>query len=74
MVSDDTVLCYPDWTTPFTVHTNAFDKQLGDFISQNDKPIVFFSIRLSNPQRNYATTKKELLGRSVFTLWIAQSY
>ena len=71
MVSSETLLNYPDWKIPFTFHTDASDKQLDSIISQNKKPIAFFSIRLSNPQCKYATTEKFLLGRSVVTLWIA---
>ena len=61
MVSAETLLTYPDWTIPFTIHTDASDKQLGAVISQNDKPIAFFSRRLSKAQLNYTTTEKELL-------------
>ena len=61
MVSADTLLNYPDWTIPFTIHTDASDKQLGAVISQNGKPIAFFSRRLLKAQRNYTTTEKELL-------------
>ena len=40
MVSEETILNYPDWTVvPFLdVHTEASDKQLGAVISQNNKP------------------------------------
>ena len=61
MVSTETLLSYPDRTITSTLHTNASDKQLGDVIIINNKPIALFSIRLSNPQRNYTTTNKELL-------------
>ena len=47
--SADTFLNYPDWKTPFTVYTDDYDKQLGAVVSQNDKPIAFFSRKLSNP-------------------------
>ena len=43
MISQEVFLTYPDWTSPFYVHTNALDKQLGAAISQNNKPIAFFS-------------------------------
>ena len=52
MVSANTLLSYTDWTIPFTVHTNASYKQLVAVISQNNKLIAFFSIILSNSQRN----------------------
>ena len=61
MVSSETLLIYPDWKIPFTVHTDVSDKQLDAFISQNNKPTDFFSIILSKPQRNYTTNEKELL-------------
>ena len=61
MVSDKTLLSYPDWKLPFKVHTDASDKQLGAFISQNNKPIAFFSKKLRKPQCNYTTTEKEIL-------------
>ena len=49
MVSAETLLSYPDWTIPFTAHNDACDKQLGDVISQNNKPIALFSKRLKKP-------------------------
>ena len=61
MVSAETLLSYPYWKLPFTFHNDAYDKQLCAFISQNNKPIDLFSIRLSKPQRNYTTNEKELL-------------
>jgi hypothetical protein len=61
MVSKEALLTYPDWSKPFTIHTDASDFQLGAVISQNDKPIAFFSRKLNSAQRNYTTTEKELL-------------
>ena len=61
MVSADILLSYPYCKILFTVHTDAYDKQVGDVISQNNKPIAFFSRRFSKPQRNYTTNDKELL-------------
>ena len=54
MVSFETLLSYP-------VHTNAFDKNLGAVISQNNKPISLFSIRRIKPQHNCTTTEKEII-------------
>ena len=42
MVSAENLLSYPDWTIIFTVHTDAFDKQLVAVISHNNKPVAFF--------------------------------
>ena len=61
MVSAETLLSYPDWKIPFPVHTDASDKYLGAVISQNIKPISFFSRRLRKPQRNCTMNDKELL-------------
>ena len=60
-VSSETLLSYPYWKLPFTVYTDASDKQLISVIRQNNKPIAFFSKKLSKPHRNYTTTYKELL-------------
>ena len=61
MVSAETLLSYPYWRLSFTVHTDASDKHLGAVISHNNKPIDLFSSKLSEAQRNYTTTEKELL-------------
>ena len=61
MASVYTLLIYPYWKITFTVHTYAYDKQLGDVLGQNNKYIVIFSRRLSNPHRNNTTTEKELI-------------
>ena len=61
MVSSNTLPSYPDWKLTFTVRTNASYKQLGDFTSQNNKPISFFSSKLRKPQFNYTTTEMEIL-------------
>ena len=68
MVSDEKMLSYPDWKLPFTVHTDASDKQLGAIISHNNKHIDFFLRILIKPHRNYTNTEKELL-----TKWNALS-
>ena len=61
MVCQETLLTYPDWNKPFDIHTDASDYQLGAVISQEKKPIAFFSRKLNSAQHNYTTTEKELL-------------
>ena len=61
MVCQQTLLTYPNWDKPFQIHTDASDYQLGAVISQEGKPIAFFSRKLNSAQKNYTTTEKELL-------------
>ena len=61
MVAKETLLAYPDWSKPFIVHMDASDYQLGAVISQDNKPIAFFSRKLNRAQQKYTTTEKELL-------------
>ena len=61
MVSSETLLSYIDWKIIFTIHPDASDKQLCAVISQNNKPITFFSRKFSKPKRNYKTTKRGVL-------------
>ena len=61
VVSKETLLAYPDFNQPFEIHTDASDYQLGSVISQNNKPIAFYSCKLTPAQRRYTTTEQELL-------------
>ena len=61
IVSDKTLLAYPDFNKPFVIHTDASDRQLGAVISQDEKPIAFYSRKLSPAQTRYTTTERELL-------------
>ena len=61
MVSSDTLFSYTGCKITFMVHTNASDKQLVALIIQNNKPIAFLLLRLSKPQCNDITTKKEII-------------
>ena len=56
-----TLLSYPDFNQPFDIHTDTSDLQFGAVISQNKKPIAFYSQKLKPAQTRYTTTEKELL-------------
>ena len=61
IVSADTLLNYPYRKIMFTIHTYAFDQQLGAVISQNNKPIPLFLRKLRKTHRNYTTTLKAII-------------
>ena len=55
------MLRYPDFNKPFDIHTDASDVQLGAVISQDNKPIAYYSRKLQPAQRRYTTIERELL-------------
>ena len=61
VMSTETLLAYPQFDKPFIVHTDASDTQLGAVISQEKKPIAFYSRKLNDAQKRYTTTEQELL-------------
>jgi hypothetical protein len=46
----ETLLVYPDFNKPFIIHTDASQSQLGAVISQDNKPIAFYSRKLNPTQ------------------------
>ena len=60
-ISRETLLVYPDFNKPFVIHTDVSKVQLGAVISQDNKPIAFYSRKLNPAQVNYTTTERELL-------------
>ncbi len=56
-----TLLTFPDFSKEFDIHTDASKLQLGACISQNGRPVAFYSRRLQPAQTRYTTTERELL-------------
>ena len=59
-------LAHPDLTKPFIVHTDASKFAIGAVLLQRsdsgvERPISFFSKKLSSPQQNYSTYERECL-------------
>ncbi len=51
-IAREVVLAYPDYSKVFEIYTDASSKQLGAIIiTQENRPIVFFSWKLSTMQR-----------------------
>jgi transposase InsO family protein len=61
IISKETLLSYPDFSSLFEIHTDASKAQLGSVISQQGHPIAFYSRKLNPAQTNYTTTERELL-------------
>ena len=50
IVRRETLLSYQDFNKPFEIHTDASHTQLGVVISQDNKPIAFYSRKLQLAQ------------------------
>ena len=60
-IAKEVVLAYPDFDKVFEIYTDASTKQLGSVITQSNRPLAFFSRKLSVPQQKYSVTEIELL-------------
>ena len=61
LVCRETLLAYPRFDQPFIIHTDSSNYQLGSIIEQNNKPIAYYSRKLTPAQRRYTTGEQELL-------------
>jgi hypothetical protein len=60
-ITKEVVLVYPDFSKPFEIYTDASSMQLGAVVAQDNRPIAFFSKKLSVTQQKYNVTKIELM-------------
>ena len=61
IIARDVMLSYPNFSKEFIIHTDASDVQLGGVITQDNKPLAFFSRKLLDAQKSYTVTERELL-------------
>jgi transposase InsO family protein len=61
VVSQETLLAFPQFDKPFHVYTDASRYQLGAVIMQEGRPLAFYSRKLNSAQKNYTTGEQELL-------------
>jgi hypothetical protein len=60
-IAKGTVLVYLDFSKPFQIYTDASSTQLGAVITQDNRPIAFFSRKLFKTHQKYSVTEIELL-------------
>ena len=60
-IARDVALAYPNYSQEFDIYTDGSKTQLGVVITQHNRPIAFFSRKLSQAQHKYSITKIELL-------------
>jgi hypothetical protein len=51
------VLAYPDYSQGFDIYTDSSKFQLGAVITQNNRPLAFFSRKPSPTKQKYSATK-----------------
>jgi len=61
IVSREVMLAYPNFNKKFEIYTDASTKQLGAVITQDNRPIAFYSKKLTKYQQRYTVTDLELL-------------
>ena len=58
IVTRDALIIYPYLNKRFDINTDASEFQIGEVISQDVKPIVFYSRKPTNLQQWYTWTEK----------------
>ena len=61
IVVEDAMLHYPNFNKEFEIHTDSSNCQMGAIISQGERPVAYWSKKLSEAQQKYPTTDQELL-------------
>jgi RNase H-like domain found in reverse transcriptase len=50
LLAKQVVLAYPDFSKPFDIYTDAPAKQIGAVIQQQNRPLAFYSRKLTDTQ------------------------
>ena len=61
IIAKNAMLAFPDFSKKFTIFTDASKYQLGGVITQEGRPLAFYSRKLNGAQTRYTTTERELL-------------
>ena len=56
-IAKEIVLVYPDFLKPYEIYTDTSSMQLEAVITQDNRPIAFFSRKLSKTQQKYSVTE-----------------
>ncbi len=61
LMAADALAAYGDHNKSFDAYTDASNFQLGAYIVQEGRPVVYFSQKLTKSQQSYTTMEKEML-------------
>jgi hypothetical protein len=61
ILSKEAILAFPNFSKEFEIYTDASKYQLGGVITQDGRPLAFYSRKLNDAQTRYTTTERELL-------------
>jgi hypothetical protein len=61
IICREAMLPFRSFSNPYHIYTDTSDKQLGDVMTQNEKPIAFYSRELNTDQQRYITGEQEVL-------------
>ena len=61
IMAEQTMVTLPQYNRPFDVQTDASKKQIGAYISQEGKPLAFFSRKMNPAQLKYPVGEKQTI-------------